>query len=298
MKIYFLSDRLCALSLNGVYFGLTDKFERFAEVALSDKLYAQFSPENALPIGFFLTEELRSAPPEGCDVYLLKDGLAVYAYGFPPRDCTLKAIAQIREGQTLATLYTQGALQLSVESPLGFFNAPLPPSFAQGVLSFHGEWIFARTEERLAVCNQKAEILLDERVQEYEVDGNLLTATLPLSDSRNRSAKCTWDLSKGCRLLAFSLQENGEADASPSDGLLAYAFLETALLQGDFSNFLSDELRKDAERIRSFLGEFIAVTLTKEETTCGLVRKKGERLFSVDEISVTIQDGKIIDVKG
>ncbi len=298
MKIYFLSDRPCALSLNGVYFGRTDAFERFADVTLSDGVYAQFSPENALPIGFFLTENLRSSPPEGCEVYLLKDALAVYAYGFPPRDFALRVLAQKREGELLATLFCQGALQLSVESPAGFFNATLPPSFARGRLAVHGKWIVARTEERLAVFDETAAKLLDERALEYEIEGARVTAVLPLSDSRNRTAKCTWDLSEGGRLLEFSLQERAEADSPPSEGLLAYAFFETVLLGGDFARFLSEELRRDAERIRAFLGNFIAVTLTKEENVCGLVRKKGERLYAVDEISVDIAEGRIIDVRG
>jgi hypothetical protein len=46
------------------------------------------------------------------------------------------------------------------------------------------------------------------------------------------------------------------------------------------------------------LGDFSAVTLTNEPTVCGLVRKKKERLFVVDYFSVTVENGKISDVKG
>ena len=88
MKIYFLSSRPCALTVGGAYFGVTDTFERFAELSLKDNLYAQFSPQGALPIGVFLTEKLRTEPPENCEVYLLKDGAAIYAKDFPPADFT------------------------------------------------------------------------------------------------------------------------------------------------------------------------------------------------------------------
>ena len=73
MKIYFLSSRPCALTLNDAYFGITDGFERFAEISLKDKLFVRFSPENAQPVSFFLTENIRFDPPTGCDIYLLKD---------------------------------------------------------------------------------------------------------------------------------------------------------------------------------------------------------------------------------
>ena len=68
MKIYFLSSRPCALMLGGVFFGMTDTFERFAEIEPKDNVFAEFIPEGALPVGFFITEKLRFSPPEQ-DVY-------------------------------------------------------------------------------------------------------------------------------------------------------------------------------------------------------------------------------------
>ncbi len=298
MKIYFLSAQPCALTLNGVFFGLTDTFERSAEIALSDKIYVQFSPEGALPIGFFITEALPSTPPVGCEVYLVKEGLAIYAYDFPPADFTLKAIAQAREGDTLATLFLQGKLQLSIESPLGFFNATLPPSFAQAELSFQGDFVLVKSADTLGIYSKRCERLFLERVLEYELDADVLIATLPLSDSRNRIAKSRWQLTEtGCTLTEFTLQQSTDEKATP-EGLIAYAFFESVLLRGDYAAFLSDELQADAENIRAFLGNFLSVVLTEEETTCGLVRKKGERLFAVDYFSVEIENGKIIDVRG
>ncbi len=298
MKIYFLSAQPCALTLNGVFFGLTDRFERSAEIALSDKIYVQFSPEGALPIGFFITEELPTTPPVGCEVYLVKEGLAIYAYDFPPADFTLKAIAQAREGDTLATLFLQGKLQLSIESPLGFFNATLPPSLVDCTLSFHGDFVLVKGAELLGIYSKRGERLFLERILEYELDADVLIATLPLSDSRNRIAKCRWQIAEsGCTLTEFTLQQATDEKATP-EGLIAYAFFESVLLRGDYAAFLSDELKADAENIRAFLGDFLSVVLTEEETTCGLVRKKGERLFAVEYFSVEIEKGKIVDVRG
>ena len=88
-----------ALTVNGAYLGIVDGFERSAELALRDNLFVRFEPENALPISFFLTEQIRFSPPENCEVYLLKDGIAIYARDFPPNDCMLKPITQKREGE-------------------------------------------------------------------------------------------------------------------------------------------------------------------------------------------------------
>jgi hypothetical protein len=61
MKIYFLSSKPCILTVNGAFFGTVNGFERFAEVSLKDNLFLCFTPENALPVNFFLTENIRFA---------------------------------------------------------------------------------------------------------------------------------------------------------------------------------------------------------------------------------------------
>lgn len=298
MKIYFLSSLPCALTLNGVYFGITDSFERSAEVCLSDKIYAEFSPEGGLPIGFFITEKLRDTPPEGCEVYLLQDGLAVYARDFQKKDFTLRPIAQAREGNLLATVFWQGALQLTIESPKGFFNATLPPSFDPCTLSFHGDFLLIEGNCMLALYSLACKRLLLEKISDFSLTDNTLNATLPLSDRLGRSAKCVWELTQeNCVLKEFTLLQAGACDEPPAD-LLAYAFFESFLIGGDFTLFLADELIADAENIRAFLGDFIAVTLTDKANVCGLVRRKKERLFEVDYFSVEIEKGKIVDVKG
>ena len=298
MKIYFLSSRPCALTLNGVFFGITDDFERFADVCPADKIYAKFSPEGALPIGFFITESLFTSPPDGCEVYLLQDGIAIYAKTFPPSDFTLRPIAQAKEGSTLATVFSQGHLQLSIESPSGMFIATLPPVFTACKVFFHQDFILLEGEKHLAVYNSEAKQLLFERFIEYSLSENTLNATMPLSDALQRQAKCTWTLAFGeCRLASFTLLQASK-DAQPPADLLAYAFFESVLIGADFTSFLCDELIPDAKSIRAFLGDFTAVTLTKEPNVCGLVRKKKENLFAVDYFAVEMENNKIIDVKG
>ena len=298
MKIYFLSSTPCALSLNGVYYGITDTFERYVEVCLSDKIYAKLSPQGALPIGFFITESICDEPPLGCEVYLLRDGVAIYACDFQPADFSLRPVTQAREGNALATVFWQGKLQLSIESPQGFFNTTLPPLFDPCQLSFCENLLFLKGENTLAMYDLTCKRLLLEKFTECSLSGNTLNATLPLCDRLQRFAKCAWELTDGaCIRTAFTLVQPTENNA-PSEDLLAYAFFESALIGADFTCFLADELQPDGDNIRSFLGDFIAVTLTEKPTVCGLVRIKKEGLFAVDYYEVEIENGKITDVKG
>lgn len=297
MKMYFLSSRLCSLTLNGVYFGVTDRFERFAELDLRDRVFVQFHPQGAHPVGFFATDALLETPPDGCNVYLLKDGVAVYAHDFPPSDFTLRPIAQARDKDCLATVFSQGPLQVSFESDEGFFIATLPPAFHHCKLTFHDDLCFLEGENTLAVYTKQGKCVLLEEFLEYFVENNELIATLPLSEHFGRTAKCRWALSSvGCQRIEFILQQSSKNSEKPHEELLPYAFFESLLIGAETRTFLSEELAVKAEDLTAFLGDFCEVIPTKEANVCGLVRKKAERLYEVSYFKVDIEEGKIVDI--
>lgn len=320
MKIYFLSSQPCALRLGGVFFGMTDRFERYAEIDLRDKLFVEFLPENALPVSFFLTENIRFTPPAHCEVYLLADGIAIYAAAFTPTDFTLKTLWQKRLGDTLLTVFSQGGLQLAVENERPF-TACLPSELGDFEAQLCGNYLLfcgrTNTEQRLLLFRENGEKLLDERVLSYSLAEDTLRAELPLSERLGRIAVCTWSLSGDeLRRTEFTLRaraDNGE-QAERQNGsqevttgkertealneLLPYAFFESVLIGADYAAFLSDELAENADKIVGFLGDFIAVTTTDDPYCCGLVRKKGERLYSLSYYRVKVQDGEITDVNG
>ncbi len=304
MKIYFLSSQPCALTINDAYFGLTDRFERFAEISLKDRVFVRFTPEGALPISFFLTENIRFSPPNGCEVYLLPNGLAIYARDFPPVDFSLQVLLQKRFDENTLTLFRQGALQLSLETREGFFVATLPSSFAQSEAFFESGLFFLKAPDALAVYTQKGECVLQEKVLSHRVENDVLSALLPLSDSLGRVAECEWSLSeKGVQRTKFSLSQartkSGESEREKiKDELLPFAFFESVLIGANYREMLSDELVPDCDKIKEYLGDFCAVTLTDDPSVCGLVRKKGERLFEVVYFTVKTEQGKICDIHG
>lgn len=295
MKIYFLSSRPCALTLNDVYFGITDNFERFADIPLTDRVFVRFSPQGGMPITFFLTEALRFSPPEGCEVYLLKDGLAIYARDFPPLTSPLRVITQQLFDNVLATVFAQGSIHLSIQTENDFFIAYLPPSFEKCSLSFHANLLFIETKNELTVYALNGEQLLHERIIRYTVQENTLNATMPLSDSLNRTATAQWSLSKNsCVRTHYAVNE--PAAEKPSDDLLPYAFFENVLIGANFDELLSDELIPEKEKLRAFLGDFEAVIPTADPNVCGLIKKKATRLYEVSYYTVKTEKGKILDV--
>ena len=226
MKIYFLSSQPCELTLNGIFFGITDRFERFVNVDLSDRIYASFSPQGALPVGVFLDDNLVHAPPEGVEIYLLQDAVAVYVKDFPPADCTLLPITQSRFDDTLVTVFKQGAVHLSIERGKELFISTLPPSFSNPTLSMHANFLFVEGENTLAVYTKDGKRIFFEQILSFFVEGTTLNATLPLSDRLNRVAECVWELEEnGCTQTKFTIRQTGALPRQNSSIPLAKALL-------------------------------------------------------------------------
>jgi hypothetical protein len=195
----------------------------------------------------------------------------------------------------------------------------------------HANFLFVEGENTLAVYTKDGKRIFFEQILSFFVEGTTLNATLPLSDRLNRVAECVWELEEnGCTQTKFTIRQTGalprqsssispcestsprpqknssmpsqntEEDppliALPED-LFAYAFFESILFRADYTQFLSDELKSDADKIPTFLGEFIGVSLTNTPNICGLIKKKNERLFEVIPFSIVVENGKIVDVK-
>ncbi len=296
MKIYFLSSIPCALYIGGAYFGVVSSFERFAEISLADNLPVQFVPENALPISLFLSESVRFSPPENCEVYLLEDGLALYAKDFQSVDFTFRPIAQNREGNTLATVFSQGGVTLNVQTEEGSFTSPLPPCFRECTISFHGGCILLSTPSEIAVFSTRAELFLQESVLSFSVENDTLTATLPLSDRYQRTAKCVYSLSEtGVWQTEYSLLQGESVE---KETLLPYAFFESVRIGAEYREFLAPSLQEKASILTEFLGEFLYVLPTENPLVCKLVYKKSPRLFEVKSFTATVEDGLITDIQG
>ena len=294
MKIYFLSDKSCALRLGGVYFGQVDNFERFAHVHLSDRIFVEFIPENALPITFFLTDEILQKPPHGCDVYILRDALILHARRFPPNDFSLRVIHQIQGEDCVATLFSQGEISLSVQTQNSFFVAALPPSFECATLCFEQNFVFVKNEKQLAIFNKACKCLFMENVLSYSFQNGILSASLPLQESLGRTAERQYSLSETeCIQTSCVLSA---PQGKQCTKLLAFAFFESLLIGAGCEEFLCADMQSKIEDIRAFLGNYKAILPTDEENCCILFYQKAERLFEGKYFTLSIQNGKIFDI--
>ncbi len=293
MKIYFLSKKPCSLFINGEYIGNTDEFFRFYNLSLKDGASVLFQAENALPIHFFLTENIRFSPPEKISVCLLKNALVLYAHEFIDADFTLTPILQKRFDFALVSVFKQGQVQLTIQSNDGFFNATLPPSFTQCDVENYGDFFLLASPTQIAVFDKNCRRLLLENIQSYRLETDTLTVVSPLRDCYLRTVEKRYRLTENTCVLQERVFSNKQGNPP-----VPYAFFES-LLNGEICDeLLSNELLTEKENLKRFLGDFVAVGLTEEKNTCALIRKKKERLYEADYFKVEMENNKIIEITG
>lgn len=299
MKVYFLSAQTCALTVNGAYFGITDSFEKFATVSLKDKLCVCFTPQNGLPLCFFLTEDILFTPPDGCDVYLCGDALAIYAHTFPARDNRLKIITQNTCENLVVTVFQQGEVQATFQTPENVMIAYLPPSFTACTVTFWENFCLFQAPEYLSIYTKQGECVFQERASAFRIDNDTLHVTLPISDALGFVAETQWQIQDNALTrVQYTLKQIRPAalQGDIQTAMLAYAFFESVRIGADVTSIINEEMQTEQDSLRNYLGDFLSVVLTDTTNVCGLVYKKAKRLYQVRYFQITIANEKITDV--
>lgn len=305
MRIYFLSYKPAILKLNGLYVGGIDLFERHIEIDLSDSVLAEVVPgENLQSVNFFINEKLLSSPPEFMDIYLMGGEALIYIRAYGNKDAGLKLIAQTRFCGNLITLFSQGGVYLSVEG--GEYSLlPLPASFAGA--RFEEKTIAnlpvleIRSGHALLILSDRGKRIFMNRVQKAEF-GERLDIEAEFETCTCAKAVCSYSYD-GERLTLVSSKT--VETRPPERGILHFAFFECVLTRGDFANYLDESLKQKAESLKSYLGEFVSVTVPTEkfyaehpsEHSAGLVYPKSANLFEVKYFATEIsKEGKITNI--
>ena len=290
MKVYFLAEKLCALTINGALLGTVDGFERSAEVEPSDGLVCEFAPLcGFLPVRFRFDEPFLLAPPPEITLYYTEHGVAIYCSGFLRADQSLHTVwTNSIEGTDLA-LEVQGRVRLFMENENGKQFIPLPDSFEACTVRSCGEHFLLETPEAFLLLSRKGETLVQAEGRVTEV-GTRLTAEVPFHDSQGHSALCTWE---GEKLTSCTVR----AVREPTAATYALALFESVLIGADADAFLHDDLKKKSPMLREFLGDFRSVVLTDSPDRVGLAYERRERIFDIRYFRIELTDGKICNIK-
>lgn len=312
MRVYFTSEVPCALRLGGAIAGFCSRHEQFADISEGERVLAEFFPENAelMPLSFLLDGAFFEAPPSFCEVYRYGCGANVHIKRFSARRKGLKPLSQLRAGNTLATLYEDGGLQLCIECGNEFYAAPLPFSvtgctlkeLAGGILAAEGK---TQGEEIYLALFSGAKPLFAGEVLSYS-GGERIKTVRTFHDAPGHTAESVWNFSGGqLRLESYSVREREGFSAQALDErLIPFAFFQTVLARGEFAKYLSPALAPRAGEVARYLGSFTGVCVPPSVfymahgnvNAAGLVYPEKENLFRIRFFAAPLEQGKIANI--
>lgn len=303
MRVYFTSCTPSALKLNGLYIGTIDNFERSIELSPADKIFAEIVPHNNMqPLNFVLDEEFFKAPPNFVDVYLLEGEALINIQNFVSKDTQLDIIFQRRFAGSLITVFSQGKIYLTIEGE-EYTIKTLPDTFKDicGEVEKIGNYeVFALfSHSFLVVISSKGQVVFFNRVQQFEF-GEMLKVVSQFETCTCAKAQCyyTYDNQKLTLCKSKTIEEY-----APQNSILHFAFFESILTGGDYERYLSDELRQKAKHLKSFLGDYVGVSIPTEKfytehgdiLAAGLIYPQSKNLFTVKYYAVTLTATHRID---
>ncbi len=302
-----MSERCAALKLNGAYLGVIDGFERFVDIGRGEKILAEVLPDgDALPLNFFIDDELFNNPPDFLDVYLLGGDAVIYVSRYEKRTRELKVAAQVSFCGVQYTLFlTDGRVYINCERGAECSLYELPQSCAEAKLTESAvngfPVLLAEGEGYVAVFSQDGRRVFYNAAESWQC-GDKLTVTVNFNTCAGCKAVCTFNYDGTEMTLEGSRTEER---ITPAENVLHFAFFESVLTRGNYADYLSDDLKKNAGALPSFLGEFVDVTVPYRRfydthpqslRAAGLVYPVKKNLFNVKYFAVDVENGKIANV--
>ena len=137
-------------------------------------------------------------------------------------------------------------------------------------------------------------------VEDYSISDGLTTFQHLKDMAKHKNQTC-WKIENNNLVplnTSITRSQNFNLSTLPAP-LIPFAFFEEVLCGGTFNEFLSENVLKNADKIKGYLGEFIGVMpppLFRKPNEIGLIYKKDKNLYSVDYFSVTLKDNKIDNI--
>ena len=304
MRVYFLSYIPAILKLNGIYIGTIDGFERRIELDPNDKIFAEIVPDNNLQgVNFFLDEKFFTCPPPFCDVYCTEGDYLIYIREYEPKGGKIEVLYQTRFCGNLVTLFAQGGIYLSIEGT-EYLLEPLPQAFAKFTAETHtlaGREVLAISNGRhLIIVSEKGKIIFRSAANSFSFSDTLkITAEFETCTCAQAVCEYSYD-GQSLNLVSSDISEV----RPPEKEILHFAFFESVLIGADCTKYLDDSLKDRAGQLKSYLGEFVSVTVPPEKfyvlhgniNAAGLTYPKSKNLYEIKYFAVDLNSDKITNI--
>lgn len=307
MYFYFQSNVDAALKINGGFAGRLCEPLKIS-IDASRPPFLEFCPLNcaAPPTAFFPDENFTDNPPEGVIVTDLRGGYFVAFDNVAVRG-EYGVIEQKKFSDAVITVFCDNGYKLSIETPADFYTEGLP--FAATSAEISREFIdgndvivvFFPTERYLCAYSAgKVKKLFSRVADGYDVKNGFCTVERK-KDVAKHEIKIRWDCSAEFKEISREVSHAADfRKEAVCPKILPYAFAEEFAAGGDYTFYLAENVKKNADKLAEFFGEFIGVCVPpsfRDYREVGLIKKIRERKYAVDYYVFETENDKITNVK-
>jgi hypothetical protein len=282
MRVYFLSARPCALKINGEYLGETDGFERYVSLFPRERPFVEWLPQGGIPLSFFLTEDILSAPPQGIALYHARDFLVLYAMEAAPFDPL-----SLSASTPSVTVFSDGLPRAIYRNRV----ITLGEKFSVCNISEYGNLLLLRGVGAICALFDGEILFNGEGEGNFSPEAKELKITFPLHDFCGTQATCVWQIEEGKASLLKAEKRSGVWNVP-----ILCRFLQD-LLWGRESDLLAPELARSLPQLREYIGNYAAVFPSRAENQAFIACPLRQNVFTLKSFSADLSAGKISNLR-
>jgi hypothetical protein len=314
MYYYFFADFPAVIKINGIYYGSIQnavkplRFDGIDQTFIEICSLEKYQP----PINFIIPSDFLSRPPDGVSVTDLKGGFLIkFLKSFNGGD--FNVLSQAKFNNAVVTVFNENGLKVSIETANDFLVEPIRYNAKKADIQsvkICGLDVVAITLESETGCgknvllfniNGETKLLFKREVDQVAFNQEF-TTTEKIIDIAKHSVTVTWEYNDGQikeKSRTVKCEKNVDISNLP-EKLLPYAFIEELFAGGCVSEFLSDNVSKNADKLCDYFGSFLGVMpppLFRLENEVGLIYADGNNKYKVEYFIFEIENKKICNIK-
>ncbi len=310
MYYYFCSEYLCAIKINGIYYGTLSSAVKSLRVD-GKAPFVEICPlvDGELPLNFIPEQEFLRSPPSAISVTDLKGGYLIKCLR---RNLTsvFNVLNQQKFNDCLVTVFSENGYKISIETANDFFAEPIfcsPKDVQIDRFEIDGHPFVSLliSDERkilyvFSINNCVKKVLVKE-IESFETS-NALIITEKFCDIAKHTVKGVWTVKDGqLTLKEKSVNVSKTLNASLlNEKIIPYVFAESFLVDGEWQDYLSDNVKENADKLKDYLGDFIGVMPPpkfRNFDEVGFIYRNKDNFYYVEYFTFEISNKKITNIK-
>lgn len=295
-----------ALKINGIYMGTVQNTVKHLNVEC-DSPFIEILPlsSNCTPFNFVLDKEFLAHPPNAVTLTDMKGGYLI-GYSPTPYRLNFKVIAQKKFDNCVVTCFSDGCYKLSLETTADFYSESVDFAVESVQIERVKNFIAvglrgSSTAVFVYDISKKIKPVLKKYCNDFDIT-DVITTVHNFLDIAKHRLTITWAVSEdGITQIKKDVtrSENFSANRLPAK-VLPYAFLEELLVGGSIDDYVTENVKNNADKLGGYLGNYIGVMpppFFRSPEEVGIILPLKTNRYTVDYLTLEMNGRLISNLK-